>query len=287
MGHYEKLMKLNIADAVEAMGLKMDYDGRVNIPYSLKLKTAWIEQGNCPDRLCLLWLDIFFTHFQVIHPGCMSCWKIFYKPKTLRELYDIYEMQKHNEAHGVVPSCKCGIETRPYSGNLGGYGAFWYNPLGCGLDQARENLGRLKQIYGKKLLLKRGCTEMEQFTIQRLGVDSTKWDQLLLPSAEKLKVLEEVFFTNPNYRNENRPLPVILKTEASWIRHAAHHGDLTYLDFTDGKLIPSLHIYGDSIDRGKDIDDGHIWRHYNEQKSTTKADGGKGSKSKKAIFTKL
>lgn len=287
MAHFEKLMKVNIADAVQAMGLKMSYSGKVNIPYHLELDNAWIEQGACPNRECLLWKDIIFEKFNIIHPGCVSCWKTFYRPKNLKELYEIYELQKRNAEHGIVPSCKCGIETRPYVGGLGGYGAFWYNSLGCGLDQARENTKQLSEVYGKELQLKRGCTEMEQFTIGRLGMDSTKWNDLIEIAKEKLSILELTFEVDTEYRRHPRPLALRIKTETRWIRWAAEHGDLTYLDFVDQALIPSLHIYTKSIDRGRDIDDGAIWNHYRRYGANDERVGGTHGKQEKALIAEL
>jgi len=288
MARYEELMRQNIADAVQAMRLKMDYDGTVTIPYALELDNNWIEQGIDPERNCLLWLNIFFEHFRVIHPGCMSCWKIFYKPATLRELYEIYDLQKKGIWKGIVPSCKCGIENRPYSGNLGGYAAFWYNPLGCGLRKARENLKKLRKIFGKDLQLKRGCTEMEQFTVSHLGMDSSRWNELIPAAKKKLEMLERTFRVDDSYKRYNRPMPVKVKTEAAWIRHAAHHGDLTYLSYVEKALIPSLHMYRNSIDRERDIDDGYIWKQYSKSKSGSKSGGSRDDgKQEEAIFTEL
>lgn len=262
MSYYEKLSKVNIAEAVQAMGFKMDFDGRVRIPYHLDLQTPWIEQGICKDRNCFLWKGIMFDNFKVIHPGCMSCWKIFYIPKNLKDLFDVYEIQKSQSFASIVPSCKCGIETRNYTGRLGGYGAFWYNPLGCGLEKARENTAKLSEIYKRKLRLKRGCTEMEQFTITRLGLDSSRWEELLDIARQKLEIIEATFDINPLERSVKRPLSLRLKTEKWWIEWAADHGDMTYLEFVDKPFIPSLRMYENSIDRGKEIDDGYLWNYY-------------------------
>lgn len=286
MGYYEKLGKINIAEAVQAMGLRMDYDGKVRVPYHLELDNAWIEQGFCPKRHCLLWKDFMFDKFQVIHPGCVSCWKTYCKPKDLKELFRIYEIQKTEKKRGIVPACKCGIETRSYSGNLGGYGAFWYNTLGCGLKKARENTERLSEVYGIELFLKRGCTEMEQFTISRLGKDSSEWGEIWEYGKEKLKILELTFLIDMGYKKA-RPLPLVLKTEKRWIDWAIQHGDMTYLDFCDGRKIPELRQYFGSIDKAEEIDDGTIWRDYYRCGVDEERIGGVHGKQEETLLTSL
>lgn len=287
MAYYEQLMKVNIAEAVQRMGLKMDYDGKVRIPYHLELESPWIEQGACPKRECLLWKDIFFDNFRVIHPGCMSCWKTYYVPQSVKELFEIYEIQKDNAQHGIVPSCKCGVETRPYTGRLGGYGAFWYNPLGCGLEEARKNTEKLSAVYKRKLLLKRGCTEMEQYTIRNYRKPSSEWVDFLKPSKEKLQILDLTFLVDPTYRTKRRPIALRLKTEALWIRYAFEHGDKTYREYTDGPMAPTLEQYRNSIHNEKDIDDGTVWEQYRTTGINQERVGGLDGKQEKALITSL
>lgn len=286
MGKYEDLVSGNLVKAIKAMGLRMGYDGKVNVPYHLELETPWIEQGACPDRECLLWKDIIFENFRVIHPGCMSCWKIYYFPETVEELFDVYEQQKSQSFSRIVPSCKCGIETRGYSGHLGGYAAFWYNPLGCGLKQARENTKRLSELYQKELRLKRGCTEMEQFTINKFGADSTRWNRMIELTKEKLERLEDLFIVDTAYRKERRPEALRRDTEQRWIEYAAQHGDQTYLKFTDGKLVPELKTYHGSIDTEKEIDDGFIWKYYLKHRCQD-SNGGESRGEKKVLIANL
>ena len=287
MSLYENLQKVNIADAVKNLGLAMDYDGKVRIKHKLMIDSPWIEKPPCADRNCLLWKDIFFDHFRVIHPGCMSCWKTYCFPETVKELFEIYELQKDNEAHGIMSSCKCGVETRPYTGQLGGYAAFWYNPLGCGLEKARENTQRLSEIYKRPLLLKRGCTEMEQYTIRTYRKDSSEWEKFLEPSKAKLEILELTFEVDKKELFKPKPLSVVFQTLGHWIRYAFEHGDMTYLEFTDHPLKPVLRQYMDSIDKGKEIDDGYLWNDYRKHGINKERVGGVDGKQEQALLTSL
>lgn len=260
MGLYESLKKMNVVEAIRATGYKMDLDGKVRIPLKGDTDGVWLSRTKDPQRECIKWLSVYFQYFKVIHPGCMSCWKIFYFPRTVEELFEIHEKQKEHKL-GRIANCKCGIETRAYSGRLGGYAAFWYNKLGCGLDKAREVCKQLGEEYQLPLKLKRGCTEMEQFTINHLGLDSSEWDRLLEPARHKLTLLEHIFELDESKIPVQTQM-VVNDIKTRWIEFAAEHGDMTYRKFVDKEFFPQLKEYSSSIDRGRDIDDGRIWRDY-------------------------
>ena len=279
MVSYEELCRRNVAEAIQRLGYRMELDGTVQLPYVMEPETPWVIVGKSKHRECLKWLHVYFQHFRVIHPGCLSCWKTYYVPKTVRELFEIAEEQRSEPERGIVNAAKCGIEKRGITGRLGGYGAFWYNPLGVGLGQARQNTERLARHYGKELRLKRGCTEMEHFTVKHLGLDSSQWSQLYDVGREKIEQLERIFFLDE--RQFGPTLPIVRDNAYRvWIEWAAEHGDKTYLDFVSAPFFPELREYRNSIDTVREVDDGTIWRDY------TKRSGSKPVSNKLCCRTK-
>jgi len=154
---------------------------------------------------------------------------------------------------------KSGMERRGYTENAGGYASYWYAPLDGGLKQARE----LQELVRTKLTtllredpkvgLKRGCTEMEHFSI-KVGIGSSdNWDK----NAEHFDFMEgllDATFLDPEMeRVKEDPGVMKVHTQVVWIEYALEHGDETYLEFTDGKLIPELMNYAGSVHSERDF----------------------------------
>lgn len=260
MALYEKLVEFDLIPRILDMGLRLEWDGTVKVesPYP-DPRNRWIEAKVCEDRLCGLWLHIFFSYFQLVPTHCMGCWKIFYAPKTIKELFEIHKIQV--DSNFDLPS-KCGLELRSITGGIGGYRAFWYNPLGCKLEEARANCARVEKLLGgRKVQLKRGCTEMEVRTRRFFGIGSDDWGKLINPKSMDLqKLLEETFI--PCYEHHINPPLLWRHIKRKWIEFAMEHarvtGDTTYKELIEpsSDLIDVVTYLG-SIHRSKDYELDH------------------------------
>ena len=180
---------------------------------------------------CLLHMNIIFgvmshvakNQFVPIH--CLGCWKVVVRPKTLKQLFALENLQKELN----LPS-KCGIEVRNYVPAL--YGGYFYNRS---LEEGRacykkvreavtenENLGEDIQVY-----LKRACTEMER----KFG-ETDKWEE----ATEEQKEIEKIIFSLIAYDpiGQKQPSHFMAHLHKSWIEWAFTHGDETYKEYTNG-----------------------------------------------------
>lgn len=140
---------------------------------------------------------------------------------------------------------KCGVERRPYTGNAGGYAAFWYSPLPCGLGIARKVRDHVEQrIAGEvrkeplkegEVIVKRGCTEFEC-----TYSPSDKWEEIarMYNWEQKLPRIMSIAPKMTKQRvNGGSEYPVTeIRNKREWIEHAVAYGDKTYLRYTNGPL---------------------------------------------------
>lgn len=227
MSLYEELKQIEIISPVLSLlksgKLKMDWDGKIRLEERVPFDRYWITNVFCPDRMCQIWTPIYFKRYGIIPKGCRNCWKVVLKPKTLRSLMEVNSIQKSLG----IPS-KCGLELRPYTGNVGGYGAYWYAPLDGGLEAGREMFVKLrKEFPSESLILKRGCTEMEM-----LVQPSSSWDKYADEWDFKEGLLNTTFVCESE-RPTKEPTAYVTYTLMQWIEWAFEHGDETYRDFTD------------------------------------------------------
>jgi hypothetical protein len=244
---YEKFSSVNIIREITSRGFKQNAKGKVKIPVSMEPNYMWLHSNRNEQnakRDCNMWLHILCNNFNIVPPKeCLGCWKTFCRINTLRELNEIFEFQRNESRKVIDIPCKCGGETRDYTGNIGGYAAFWYNPLGCELDEARENTRRLSRTLGRELKLKRGCTEMEIKSRQRYGVGSDRWEELRTPQVDmKEKMILDIF----ELEHHGSLQPTAGQELDVWqrlIEFAAFHGDETYRDFCSFSLISPILDY--------------------------------------------
>lgn len=232
--------------------------------------SPWLHAKHDHSRLCALWAQIMFSFYRIVPRGCQNCWKVTTQPRNLKEAFAILELQ---EQMGM-PS-KTGMEQREYSGRLGGWSSFWYCPLDGGLEGARKVYDRVSKVLHKtfdgklKVSLKRACTEMEH----RAG-PTDKW-QYSTGLELKEKLIEAVFAPI-----EVKEHPSFLKVhiEKQWIKWACAHGDLTYLEYTNGQpLLPSAVIYNGTIH--SNLDYGYIERKIEDEHITSGADSNRDERS--------
>ena len=192
-----------------------------------------------PDRLCEIW-KIYFNSYRIIPKGCLGCWKVMFRPKDIVEFMGIVDLQEEQAKKDIF--CKAGHEERQIVFGL--WSAFWYVPHKATLEEARKFYGRiLKDIRkvrptaGKdNPILKRGCTEMENFSNINFNVGSDHWETLYdqYGWAEVEKRLEGKF--KVDRREQRRPQQIekaYMKRKA--VEWAYSYGDYKYKEFTDGR----------------------------------------------------
>ena len=195
---------------------------------------GWLFARMAPDRNCFRWHWVYLNIFHFIPKSCFGCWKIVARPRNLDELMKVYELQQKRNDVG-----KCGIERRPFCTYKGWYAAFWYCPLGEGLDKARELYKEVKKDLHKyvahdlPVILKRACTEMEEeFGPSNLWTYHEAWrnaEGLL----DDLLVIESKLKFQPKAYHEHMKL--------YWMRYAFEHGDPTAANYCD-KYPESFHV---------------------------------------------
>jgi hypothetical protein len=251
MSLYQELIVGDILTPIERQlkggQLILHKDGTVTQPARIAFERPWLTAVPSPKKNCSKWLHIYFRLYQIIPKGCRNCWKIAFRPKTLEDAFNVFELQKE-----LGIESKTGLETRGRTGNLGGYGSYWYTPLDGGLEMGREIFRKVESAlydrlgYTDGLILKRGCTELEHHFAGKIG-DSTSWDRLAKVFDQKEKLLDSVFRI-PDQRVDIFPDVAINKIKLSWIdwgfEHSKSTGDMSYLKYTGGvPHVPELFNY--------------------------------------------
>lgn len=230
---YEDLVKVDILrpllSGFEEKRFRMLVDGQIEWKTEyIEPNTPWIFVKVDLERNCNKWLDIYHEYYGIIPKTCRKCWKVAFQPKTLVELFKVYQVQTELDR-----ASKCGIEMRPISSHRGGYSAFWYVPLGGGLKEGRSLFEfikiKLETALEREvdLILKRGCTEMER----QVGV-SDRWDE----RAEQFDFVQEQldqWFVDAWPEAFEMPGLMKIHTQRMWIEWAYQHGDETYKDFSN------------------------------------------------------
>ena len=238
MSQYEEWVKNNIYAPLEGAfnsGVcELKHDFKIQQKLAGNPIVPWFY--NCPDtdRDCDVWFSLMFKVYNFVPMGCIKCWKIALRIPDLKTLFAIRDMQ---EVSGL--DCKCGMETREFV--PADYTAFWYAPHGCSVEDARELQKRVRSDVQKiddrlEPILKRGCTEMEMMTRNAYGVGSDRWEELHTNYkwGEKEKKIKATFTENVElFKMEH------CEDQRTWLseklcRHAFAHGDMTYLEYTDG-----------------------------------------------------
>lgn len=253
MTEFQKLQMMDVIEPVRELvmngTLRVTAENKL-VPNESILPSVWIRSVHGAERACTLW-TLWQNYYRFIPKGCRDCWKLTFSPTTLKEVYATEKVQKELG----IPA-KVGMETRSWTGNVGGYSAFWYCPLGCGLEEARGMHAKVKGALTKELkhsvdlILKRGCTEFERLmgpsdTWDRLA-EERGWDALegLLTEVYEPQVLVEV------------PQILDINVKLRMIYFAHEHGDATYKEFVGVDQLPPLTRYERSIHSVKDYPKG-------------------------------
>jgi len=208
-------------------------DGRIEVDFRMTADTPWIHVRQDSRKNCGIWHQVWFNLFNIIPSYCQSCWKVVVRPTTLKELFQLYELQV-----AMNRPSKCGIEVRQTVGAL--YGGYFYNETyEAGLACLKDVKEAVHGTIGKhvNVFLKRACTEFEH----KFG-DSRNWSV-----SEEQKFLEsrlENLFLDPAKSHE-QGIEIKRHVMAGWVRFAFAAGDKTVGEFLNQPLYPPYVKYGE------------------------------------------
>ena len=237
---YMRLTERNVIGALRPLlnkqGFKIRYDGRFtqSSDSAIQWDSPWIHQYQTQTGSfdCYRWHTVFFNTYGLTPTRCQNCWKVVVMPKTLVQLFDLYELQKEMER-----PCKCGIELR--STDERDYGGYFYNDsFESGQECYKEVRKQVSKHISKNVnvTLKCGCTEFE--LKNGPNADYVANDKQL---ALEEWIKEYVVFNDLKWvQHEFLTAHIML----SWIHRASKHGDMSYKTFTDGNsLVKTLKTY--------------------------------------------
>ena len=199
-----------------------------HIPWIYIVSKRGVEKEHNRKAVCFVSKDIKFKYYHFIPIGCHACWKVVVRPRTLKELFALHDLQKE-----LGLWSKAGIEERSIVPAV--YGGYFYNPT---LDKARKCKIIVEKAVASEIssdipiFVKRGCTEYE-----KLFPEPRHWK---IPLGQKefeaemddLLVMEVNMSPPPDY--------VVRNTKRQWVERAFEVGDETYRLFTGGKALGQL-----------------------------------------------
>lgn len=199
---------------------------------STKWDGEWIYTNPDPKRHCNVY-TMAAEQMGFIPARCRECWKVVVRPKTLLQLFMLYDLQLKMSKEDPNCWCKCGIERRPWVfGNYGGY--FYNNSKEEGLakyEWVRKEVDKISPDID--VILKRGCTEFEQ----RFGA-SDQWDKMFKnnPMVEGWEGLidEHIVVTKTSKKQSDLVRKHVMNT---WIDFAYDRADPTVIKLNDGRPI--------------------------------------------------
>ena len=193
---------------------------------SLGWDAPWIYVQTVSDARCDIYHRVFFDVLKQVPSYCRNCWKIVVRPRSLIELFDLYEFQREMG----VP-CKCGIEKRPTVNGL--YGGYFYTKS---KEAGQARYKEVRKLVDKHLspktdvILKRYCTEFE-IGPGSLGAS----DKLPEQTPEEIELENQIIDQFPRVGfGTKQPDHVASAVMSEWIGYAYRNGDKTYAAFTDG-----------------------------------------------------
>ena len=215
----------------------VDGNGPFKINYGGKLKAKAVEGArpipwiflnhDARKKFCWFWNNVCTGHFKIIPTHCrFNCWKTVIKPNNVKELFECYDILKRLD----LPS-KIGMDLREYT-----YGAWAGFVYADSLNEGREYYKLVRGVIPKNVsvILKRGCTEMEQLQ------SSDKWDSVGQDDIDIENKLHDRFsFDERHYQQAAWHKQEI---KENWIKHAIRIGDPTAQE-TAEKMSDNLDIW--------------------------------------------
>lgn len=180
--------------------------------------TPWYHVNPDPERHKCTKLRNLFQAKNFIPSFCLGCWKVCVTPRTLRELFELRDIQLEMVKDNPKCWCKCGIEMRDWTPGkvYGGY--FYTNSYDVGIERWKTVRAIVDKRMGEgvNVVLKRYCTEFEIIT-----GDSSKY---VRPS--NADEVERMYFhlIEDSPAKITQPDWALLETYEKWIRHGWRWG---------------------------------------------------------------
>lgn len=193
--------------------------------------TPWAHIYQDPARACNHW-QMIERVLGFIPTPCLKCYKVVVRPRTVYELFQIYNMQIDMTKEIDNVYCKCGIEIeRPFVTAL--YGGYFYtNSLRAGMErkaQVRKWVDKyIPPVFDDDgecivppvdVILKRYCTEFENRYGNSKGYNQPR-------EAKQWETEIERCFEKPK-RVKEQPAMIIKDVHQRWVEFAEQHSDLT------------------------------------------------------------
>ena len=241
---YQTCQKADLAELLQPV-LKggscwINEQGKIQQKYTLNPDSPWIYTVPDSRRQCNFCMPLFADKLNMFPYLALSCWKVVVKPENVLGLFDLLRIQNYFYSG---PG-KCGIEVRPSVPVP--YGGYFYNDT---LEAGQECFKTVKALVDRhircdaKVILKRGCTELEQ-----IWGDSRNWDSLVSGDLEELqKTVISLFAPTPS----NTTYPDWIKAHIirRWVQFAHQRGDFSYLSVTEGKRLYADYVtYHESVE---------------------------------------
>ncbi|MCK5604834.1 hypothetical protein KAR91_23290 [Candidatus Pacearchaeota archaeon] len=226
---YKKIASLDILTSIKPLMEKEGYyvrpDGKVDrMLHATAWDTPWIHQWQTAANDCGLWHRVVFPFFNVVPYHCQNCWKVVVAPRTVEELFDLFELQKELEH-----PCKCGIELRGTDTRR--YGGYFYNHNGR--EDGEQCYLKVREVVNEAIspdvpvILKCACTEYEQKYGPPLEYEVTDEQRKLEDWITEWVVVPDKVFSQVIHQQA-----FVMR---KWLHHAYATGDETYKKFTDGE----------------------------------------------------
>lgn len=230
---YEQLCKDDwvqyFKEQFDNLEIRFDSEGKFKAFKRLTPELPWLHTKASQEQMihgkCAIYQYYFAQKIGFIHSICHDCYKVVVAPRTVKELFQLYDYQQEINIPG-----KCGIEKRPFVPRL--YGGYFYNR---GLEAGKRCYRRVSEDIGKRIspdiniILKRGCSEFEM----KYG-SSDKWK--ILPKQKEWEDKFDTLFVEDSKTPLVEPDYLVAHIKREWLHFAAKAKppDMTYLEFTGG-----------------------------------------------------
>lgn len=232
---YEQLLKDDwvqyFEKEIEENRIRFDHDCKFKEINRVSKDIPWIStrmDKSPTDRKCNLYLTYFKDNLGFIHSFCHDCYKVVVRPKTVVQLFKLYDLQKEMQE----PS-KCGVELRSFISAY--YGGYFYTRS---LEEGQTMHRRVRKVIDEQLspdisvILKRGCTEFEM----KFGA-SDKWK--ILPNQKEWETKFDEIYVRDMQAPYEMPDYLVAYIKRLWIHFAATQKipDMSYKELTGGKAL--------------------------------------------------
>jgi hypothetical protein len=212
-------------------------------PVSIDHDRPWIYNYIDMKRYCGLH-QMVFDLYRFVPTFCLEhCWKICVTPEKVTELFEMQAIQAEIFAPRKI-NCKCGMDLREHTPHR--YGGYWYCTTP---EEWKERYFEVRKIIDERIgehvpiVAKRYCTEMEMVCGPTDTYQQPKGAEFI-----ESKFRELVDYKCMKYARQ--PQVVIENTKLRWLKYAYMIGDMSCLEFNDGKYFyPSLVTYHESFEK--------------------------------------